>query len=195
MNKTTRPKIISFSGTDGSGKSSQVELLIKYFEENGMSYRVFYGRSERNIICRIIKWLASRWSGFKRLYLWTNNIVRIKLFCFDVRRKLNNQFLLMDRSIIDDIVDISFLTSVEPTIPKWSIKPDICVYIYADIESIRWRMENRGEKFDSYEVKSKQALYDMHYAGNRQNILRLDSGTMTEKQMFRNIIDAIENLN
>lgn len=144
---------ISFSGVYGVGKSTQIMLLKKYFENNGITYRILYARVTSNKVCvSLLKRINKRPTFLnKSLYRFINYMQINYLFGILKEVKKNNQVLLMDRTLIDSVVDKTMVLKKDFNIPKiiWGKRTrEIRFYMDADIDNIEKRIKNKGEKVD-----------------------------------------------
>lgn len=158
--------VISLSGVDGVGKSTQIMLLKQYFENNGITYRIFYARVGCNRTSKsLLKRINKKPTTFNRgLYRLIYFVQLVYLFGILKEAKKNNQVLLMDRTLIDSIVDESMVLKKELKIPKilwggWKRTREIRIFLDADMDNIERRLNNRGERFEYEYVKSQLALY------------------------------------
>ena len=164
MKENTR--VVGFSGVDGAGKSSQVKELISYFEVKNISYRVLYARSENTKICKILSNLLEQNADsrvLKKIYIIVNYIIWIDYYCIKVRRKMKNDVLIMDRTIIDNAVDVSCKISQKVKIPDWLMKRYTYIYIYAENDILFERLIKRGESYNQDVFCMKKELYNCYF--------------------------------
>lgn len=112
-------KLITISGLDGSGKSTQINLLKEYFESQGQ--RVFYFHAGDFSIANKILGTKKDSSG-KEVSVsqagWLGIFLRKVALCIDLlrfkllRNKLRNHgydYILSDRYFYDTVVNIDYL--------------------------------------------------------------------------------------
>ena len=170
-------KIITLSGVDGSGKSTQLALLRKHLESQGNKVAYLHATefSAANRIVRFFKKQTDFEPGKEKAATkapWISVVLREKFLFLDFLRfhffakKLGQQgydYLLSDRFFSDSLINISYLSDawvvrigmrfLEALLPK----TDIAFYLDIDPKTVmsRDRVPEQGAEY----LKAKQALF------------------------------------
>lgn len=161
-------KIITISGLDGSGKSTQIGMLKDYL--TGQGKKVFYFHAVRfSIANKILKSRGEastksvvKANGFqillRRVFLMVD-ILRFKILIGKLCRE-KYDFLLSDRYFYDTVVNIDFLRKNDKKIrcENFIIKPDLAIYLSAEPGIImqRERQPDQGIEY----LMAKRIIFD-----------------------------------
>lgn len=190
-------KLISISGLDGSGKSTQIESLKQYLESKGE--KVFYLHAIQFSVANIFakksrKKKAKTKSVTKASWLKIQlrklalliDLLRFKKLIYSLKKR-GFTYIVSDRYFYDSVINIAYLenrriATFMPKIPK----PSIGFYLKVDPEVImkRPRPADQGLKY----LKAKKYLLDSH--ASLWNLTVID-GNRKKLEIFKDIIKAI----
>ena len=192
-------QILTVSGLDGSGKSTQIELLKKSLESQGK--KVFYFHA-------IEFSLANKIADFKRKYCLickltgkckipsnkeTRSVTKANALQIELRKlflkidlfrfkklltKLaseNFDYVLSDRYFYDSLINIEYLAKKEIDYSYPIVKPDVSIYLQANPELImsRDRVPDQGLQYliDKKNIYDKYAsIFEMKIVDGNKNM-------------------------
>lgn len=167
---------ISFTGLDGSGKSTQLELLKEKLKEKNHSFLSFHA-IEFSLANRLVKKVQKKSSSsaktsanwltlfLRKIFLFLD-LIRFRFF-FQKIKNQNIEFLLADRYFFDQIINILYLNqkAVPLEKPCWQkiaekilIRPSLGFYLSIKPELIQSR--DRTIEQGALYLEKKQVILD-----------------------------------
>lgn len=204
-------RIISISGLDGSGKSTQAELLKKHLESRGG--RIFYFHA-------IEQSFAKKLQDFKKKYClickltgkcktssveeksvikanWIQIQLRKMFLLIDILRfknfikKAEFDYILSDRYFFDSAINIKYLSKKDSSLfaEKFIPSPDLKIYLDAEPAIImqRKRVPDQGIEY----LQAKRNLLENNF--NKYGLTKID-GNRNPEEIFEEILSEITKL-
>lgn len=190
-------RYITFSGVDGSGKSTQLDLLRQHLESRGFKVAYFHAVefSSLNRIARFFRGEKTFKPGKEKAITkasWLSIVLREKFLFLDflrlrfLLRKLRKEhfdYLFSDRSFYDSLINIEYLALRHPSLvpgmallEKFLPKADVALYFDIDPRVImsRERAPEQGEEY----LRTKTELFRKKIAD--WNLVTIDASKSKE---------------
>jgi len=171
-------KLIVLEGTDGSGKSTQVELVKKYLQERSLKFQFFhfpmYGHNEFSEV--IAKFLRGEFGGVDDVDpYFVANIYAMDRFMFlpDLQKAIDeNDVVLLDRYVFSNLAyqGAKYEGEEREKIKNWIYEfefkflklpyPDLSVFFDVPMDVVTKRLENKREGNDRDYLQGKQDIHE-----------------------------------
>jgi thymidylate kinase len=183
VSKARRPRVVSFSGVDGSGKTTQIETAVQALREAGFTVRVLrfwddiavFGRLREGASHRLFR--SEKGIGApgkpvqrrdKNVRSWPMTLVRLFLYGLDAVHlayvlaavsSRNEDFVVLDRFLYDELANLNLQNSINKAYVRMLLKlvprPDVAFLLDADPAEARARKPEYPVEF----VQSNRASY------------------------------------
>jgi thymidylate kinase len=187
------PKLVTLSGLDGSGKSTQIELLKDYL--GSLDKTFFYFHAVEFSIANCCRGETSTDSRSVTKANWLQIQLRKIALLIDICRfkrlmkKLKVDYIISDRYFYDSAVNINFLSGKngQLCVEKYIPKPDFAFYINVKPEIIMAR-ERKPDQGMGYLVAKEKLFVEK---GKNWDMMILD-GAKSKEDIFSEIKSEVD---
>jgi dTMP kinase len=193
-----RMKLITISGLDGSGKSTQISLLRERLEGDGNRVRYFH--AVQFSIASVLSGRGSLDPGSSKGTLkasFAGILLRKILLRVDIMRfrmllrsleKSGIDVVVSDRYFFDTAVHIAYLEKAPKPSPTASIpKPDVSIFLSIGPDRIMQRTQAPEQGIDYLRTKN-----DLYVSATKDWGMRPIDADRPKEEVFRSILQAVQ---
>jgi dTMP kinase len=196
-------KIVTLSGLDGSGKSTQIELLKDYLKSRGKTFFYFHAvefsiGNKFEIESRVTRDSISNTRNSVTKANWLQIQLRKIALLIDVcrfnrlMRKLKFDYIISDRYFFDTVINIEYLSGsrIKSGMTKWIEeripKPEFAFFVKVTPETIMQR-ERKPDQGMEYLVAKAKLFADKIKDWN----MIVLNGEKNKEEIFEEIINQV----
>lgn len=211
--------LITFSGIDGVGKSTQIASLMKLFRDNGQEPVYLWSRGGYTSFVENIKTLLRkilkksvppsghsekrsqylRKSGVRRLWLWAALIDLMRVYGINIRIwRMIGRPVVCDRYLWDTLLDFK-INFPKEDVDEWILwkllrriaaRPDAAFLFMIPIEESVRRSEIKKDPFPE-PIDMRRKRYALYEEFAKDGEFHVIDGTRPAGEIFEEIIDVV----
>ena len=194
---------IVFEGIDGVGKTSLAQKLshqLNYkFIETPLSELIF---NNPQIYAKVVDYIHSYLPGFLRAWFYSfSNLYLSEKYCQE--HSTNQRNLITNRYVVSNFAYNSdnYMGNFFANLFQFLVKPDLTIYLTADLETIKQRISNRNKDDKDLlqveynkNVREPLMLNFLKQNYNAKQVAIINTTNLNLDEVYKKIMDRIQKI-